>query len=189
MIRVRDIMATDVLSVAPDTPVRQLVRLLADQGISGAPVVDGGGTLVGVVSATDVLRLAADEVEMALPAHRGSAGGAAPPEPEESGDEEYDLTHYFWSVGSPAREPELELDAVPETAMDEVTVGEIMTPAVFDISPDASLEELAGFLLRGRIHRAVVVDDGRLAGIVTAFDVLRAVAENGEDAGADAAGE
>lgn len=185
MTTVRDIMATDVLTVAPDTPVRQLVRLMADEGISGAPVVDASGTLLGVVSATDVLRLAADEVEVATPALRGSAEHR-PLEPVESGDEEYDLTHYFLSLDSPVEQPEF--DALPESALDEVTVEEIMTPAVFDVSPDTPLPDLAAFLLRGRIHRAVVVEDGRLAGIVTAFDVLRAVAETDGGAGADGSG-
>lgn len=185
MITVRDIMATDVVSVAPDTSVRQLVRLMADEEISGAPVVDAAGTPVGVVSATDVLRLAADDVEIAVPP-RGRTGEESP-EPVETGDEEYDLIHYFWSVGSPQRPAELDFQELPETALDEVTVGEIMTSAVFDISPDASVAELAAFLLRGRIHRAVVVEDHRLVGIVTAFDVLRAVAE--DDAGRETDGE
>ena len=180
MTPVREIMATDVVSVGPDTPVRELVRLMADEAISGAPVVDGAGRLVGVVSSTDVLRLAADDVEVAIPP-RHSPGGKKAPEPVETGDEAYDLAHYFLSVDAPVGQAEYELQELPETALDEVTVGEIMTPAVFDISPDTPLPDLAAFLLRGRIHRAVVVEEERLVGIVTAFDVLRAVAEWGED--------
>ena len=42
--------------------------------------------------------------------------------------------------------------------------------------PETTVAELAGFPLRGGIHRALVLDGGRLAGIVTTFDVLRAVA-------------
>lgn len=183
MTTVREVMATDVQSVYPSTSVRSLIRMLADGEISGAPVVDEGGVLRGVVSTTDVLRLAADGVELAVPSRRTRIGGEPVPVPEETGDEEYDLVHYFWMAGAPPGAPEFELEELPETVLDDVTVGEIMTPAVFDISPDASLAELADFLVRGRIHRAVVVEDGRLVGIVTAFDVLRAVADGRVEAG------
>ncbi len=53
---------------------------------------------------------------------------------------------------------------------------EIMTPANFYIHPDSDLRELAAFLLRGRIHRALVMEDDRLVGIVTTVDLLRTVA-------------
>lgn len=52
-----------------------------------------------------------------------------------------------------------------------------MTPANFYIGPDGTLGELAGFLLTGRIHRALVMEGDRLIGIVTTVDVLRAVAD------------
>ena len=52
-----------------------------------------------------------------------------------------------------------------------------MTPVAFSVGPDDSLKELAEFLVRGRIHRAVVVEGDRLRGIVSSADVLRAVAD------------
>jgi len=57
------------------------------------------------------------------------------------------------------------------------TVEEIMTPAFYSVRPDLPVTELADYLARGRIQRAVVVEGGRLIGIVTALDVLRAVAD------------
>jgi CBS domain-containing protein len=53
-----------------------------------------------------------------------------------------------------------------------------MTPANFHIHPDRDLRELAAFLLRGRIHRALVMEDHRLLGIVTTVDLLRSMAES-----------
>ena len=53
--RARDVMTTDVITVDPDTTVQALATLLAERGISGAPVVDAGGRLVGVVSEGDLL--------------------------------------------------------------------------------------------------------------------------------------
>ncbi len=53
---VADVMTQVVVTVAPDTTVRELSKLLLDRGISGAPVVDQDGTVLGVVSTTDLLR-------------------------------------------------------------------------------------------------------------------------------------
>jgi CBS domain-containing protein len=60
--------------------------------------------------------------------------------------------------------------------MDELSVSDIMTPVTFTLPVTASARDLADFLVRGRIHRAVVVEDGRLQGIVTTMDILRALA-------------
>jgi CBS domain-containing protein len=61
--------------------------------------------------------------------------------------------------------------------LETTPVEEIMTAASFHIRPDASLPELARFLVRGNIHRALVLEGSRLAGIVTSMDALRAVAD------------
>lgn len=52
------------------------------------------------------------------------------------------------------------------------TVREIMTPDVFGVSPDASLQELRSFFARTGVHRALVLDDGAPVGIVVLSDVL-----------------
>ena len=51
---VRDIMRTAVVTAHPDQTVRELTRLLSEHGISGVPVVDDGGAVLGVVSSSDV---------------------------------------------------------------------------------------------------------------------------------------
>jgi CBS-domain-containing membrane protein len=51
---VRDVMTTDVLTVHPDASFKQVVRLLAEYGVDGAPVVDEDGTVLGVVSGSDL---------------------------------------------------------------------------------------------------------------------------------------
>lgn len=52
-----------------------------------------------------------------------------------------------------------------------------MTPVSFSVEPEMEVPELCEYLVRGRIHRALVVEEGELLGIVTSHDVLRAVAE------------
>lgn len=176
MLTVRDIMNEQVVTVGPDTTVRQLARLLADEEISGAPVVDGNGTLLGVVSATDVVRLAAEDADIhvassALPADRVSI-----PDPEVDEEPDPDPYGFFLPEDSPFAGERL-LDQFAETELDAVAVADIMTPVTFSVDPEDSLKELADFLVRGRIHRAVVVRHDRLLGIVTSGDVLRAVAD------------
>ena len=176
MLTVRDLMNSSVVTVGPDLTVRQLARLLADEEISGAPVVDGNGTLVGVVSATDVVRLAAEDTdihvaESALPADR-----VVLPDPDEDEESDPDPYGFFLPEDSPFAGGRL-LDQFAETELDSVSVADIMTPVAFSVGPDDTVKELADFLMRGRIHRAVVIEDARLLGIVTSGDVLRAVAD------------
>lgn len=174
MLTVRDIMQVPVVTVTPDTTVRQLSRILADEEISGAPVVGAEGQLLGVVSATDVVRLAADDAEV----HVASAASLDDPalirDPDGPEDVEPDPYGFFLPEDSPlTREGFFEQFA--ETELDAVVVRDIMTPVTFSVRADATLRELAEFLVRGRIHRAVVVEGDRLEGIVTSGDVLRAV--------------
>ena len=56
MLTVRDIMQTEVVTIGPEATVRDLTRLLADGGISGVPVVASSGTVLGVVSSSDIVR-------------------------------------------------------------------------------------------------------------------------------------
>jgi CBS domain-containing protein len=129
MTTVRDIMNTDVVTIAADTTVRAVARTLHAKEISGAPVVDAAGNVVGLVSVADVTRAA------------GPAGG---------------------------------------TDFDNRTARDIMTPATLSVRPDATVQELARFLVRSRVHRAIVLEGGRLAGIVTSHDVLEHLAGIGD---------
>jgi CBS domain-containing protein len=170
---VRDIMNTDLVTVSPDTTVHDLTRLLSEHDISGAPVVGIKGEVLGVVSMTDVIRLAADETDM----HVGGHPVADDSSTSVSDDEEADVLEYFQHGHTPMPGSNVVGDWVAESDLDQYEVREIMTPANFHIHPDASLAELSRFLLRGRIHRALVMEDETLAGIVTTVDVLRTVAE------------
>ena len=44
----KDLMTTDVVSVSPDTPVREIARILVQRGVSATPVVDGKGIPIGM---------------------------------------------------------------------------------------------------------------------------------------------
>jgi len=173
---VRDIMRTDVVTAPPDLTVRELTRLLADQGITGVPVVTDSGEVLGVVSATDVVRLEAEAAEVSVTGTRW-VPVAVPETGADQEDESVDpYSDYFLPEDAPIVRPEW--TAVGNDGpLDTLTVSDIMTPVTFSVEPDTSVKDLADFLVRGRIHRALVLDDGRLEGIVTTMDVLQAVAD------------
>ena len=165
---VRDIMRSEVISVRPETSVQELVQLLDAEGISGVPVLDASERVLGVVSRTDVIRYAARQPELPQPEAFWETLAASDDDPEEV---------YFLSPESAVMVfPSPTLDGL---ALGGITVEEIMTPVAFGVDPEMLVAELADFLLKGRIHRALVVDEDRLVGIVTAFDLLQMLAGEG----------
>lgn len=173
---VKDIMRADVVTAPPDLTVRELTRLLSDEGITGVPVVTDSGEVLGVVSATDVVRLAAEAAEISVTGTRW-VPVSAPESGGESDDEAVDpYSDYFLPEDAPVVRPEWAASG-NDGPLDNLSVSDIMTPVTFSVEPGTSLRELADFLVRGRIHRALVLDDGRLEGIVTTMDVLQAVAD------------
>lgn len=172
MTEVRDIMQGDVVTVSPDTSVREIAQTLVREGIGGVPVLDGDGVVVGVVSATDIVRIAAREPE----AEVGFMQRRAPALEPEDGDDLGQAPGFY----APEVIPEWVRPVLLGDALDDLDASAIMTPASFFVRPDLSLTELARFLVRGRIHRALVIEGGKLIGIVSSFDALRVLAGSGE---------
>jgi CBS domain-containing protein len=139
----KDVMKADVLSVPPDLTVHELAGFLVEHEISGAPVVDNRGRLVGVVSLTDIAE---------NDALRADA-----------------RTEEATQVGRERRGEDL---AGLRVRVTDLRVEDIMTPTAYSVSPDTSVAELAQAMVAGRIHRLLVTDKGKLAGIVTSLDLL-----------------
>ncbi|MBI4522037.1 MAG: CBS domain-containing protein [Gemmatimonadetes bacterium] len=153
---VRDIMERDIVTIGPNASVRELAQLLDREGIGGVPVVDAGGAVIGVVSGSDLVAIMAT----------GPAVAGPPPE---------ERPPYFVTPDAPYRWTFREAERRWAEAFQGRTVRHIMTPARFVVRPDATVSEAARFLVRARIHRALVLEQGRLVGIVTTLDVLRAL--------------
>ncbi len=150
---VSDVMQDEVFAVEADWSLEQLADFLVDNSISGAPVTNADDKLVGVVSLTDIVR------QNRLP---------------EQGAER-DETHnvYLFDQGRNMDRDELrDLHIQQETP---VQVRDIMTPMIFSVSEDTSVQEVAETMLRGRIHRVFVTREGMLCGIVTALDMLKVI--------------
>ncbi len=174
-VTVREIMQADVLTVPSNMSVGELAQTLLERGISGAPVVDREGRVIGVVSASDVLRLVSSEARIpgAPDEDPGSRAGLEVERSTEGG-----VSAFFReSNGNLYRGSQRLAALLPPAPFGARTVGEIMMPARFSVRPETTLAGLARFLVRTRVHRALVMVDGELRGIVTTFDVMRAIAE------------
>jgi CBS domain-containing protein len=187
MLRLRDIMTTDLVTVDPNLTIREEMDTFAARRISGAPVV-AGGVVVGVVSATDLLQFAAslpgvptqrdlahdplddvsgDDIEMAnmLPEHRDEPAAV-----------------FFTDLWDDAGATVVERMAVPTTAewnsLEEHTVSEAMTRApVHSLTPETFVTMAADYMRRAKIHRVLVMTGRKLVGLVTTSDISNAVAD------------
>jgi CBS domain-containing protein len=183
MLRVRDIMTADVITVSPDTTLRETMDLFAKRHVSGAPVV-AGGHLVGVVSTTDLMMFAA-----AL-AGVPRQGGA--PEWPDDGDVAQGAAKEDEDEGAPMFFADLWDDAGADVVarigaptspqwdlLDEHDVSEVMTRTpLTTLPPSAGVEWAADLMRRQHIHRILITEGESLVGIVTALDVVGAVADH-----------
>jgi CBS domain-containing protein len=144
-LRARDIMVPEPVCVEPSMTVRQLARVFEEHQISGAPVVDQEGRLVGIVSKTDLIRRCSEGTLDVPPA-------------------------YLFEVLS--EQGADDADVIPEPL---VCVEDFMTEDPLAVRPDTPAADIARAMFEGRFHRVVVVDDQRFpVGIVTSLDLLGA---------------
>ena len=151
--RAVDVMTTEIISVGPDTSVQALAALLSERGISGVPVVDAENRVVGIVSEGDVLHRVETGTERRL--ERRTRGRRS------------------WWLDAVASDRELARDYVKSHAR---TVRDIMTRDVVAVSDTAELADIAMLLETKRIKRVPVVRDGKLVGIVSRANLVRALA-------------
>jgi CBS domain-containing protein len=144
--RVREYMTTDVLTVGPDTPVPQIVAVLAGQAISGLPVVDGD-RVVGIVSEGDLVMR---EKPLHMPAAISFLGEALMIDSPKQIDTEF-KKHFG------------------------ATAKDIMTSHVYTVAPDAALSAAAQLMVDKDVKRLPVVENGKLVGILTRKDLVRAL--------------
>lgn len=143
---VRELMSKDVITVGPDTPITQIISLLAGQAISGLPVVVGD-KLVGIVSEGDLVMR---EKPVRTPAAIAFLGALLFVKSFEQTYEE--LRRH---VGA--------------------TAADVMTKDVITIGPDATVTEAASLILDRDVKRLPVVEGDRLVGILTRKDLVRAL--------------
>lgn len=137
--KVCDLMTSDVVTLTPTTSLREAASLLVERGISGVPVVDASGAVVGVLSEADIVVKAGGEVA------RNRLLG--------------------WL---------LESDFGLEDKIRAESVSDAMTTPAVTITPKRPVHEAARLMVSEGINRLPVVENGKLVGIVTRADIVRA---------------
>jgi CBS domain-containing protein len=178
MLKLSEIMTRDVVTVTPETTLREVVDLFTASHISGAPVVRGHAVL-GVVSASDILEFAASTPQ------RFEESSDNVPESDTSSDDDVeraDSTPESYYTELFAEERGDVVDRIggvrEERLLDTHTVDEVMTRDAILLSPNDTVLAAADLMRERAIHRVLVVDEGKLVGIVSTLDVARAVAEH-----------
>lgn len=180
MLKLRDIMTHSVVTVSPETTLREAAEVLSSRHLTGAPVV-AGSKVTGVVTMTDILEFHADNPASPLSDEAEDTGSddfvAKTVESEDEAaaayfadqweDESAELYTLFDASGTSTRD-----------VLSEHTVSEVMTRVVRAMAPDTPVDRAADEMRRLRIHRMLVTGHGELLGIVTTTDIASAVADH-----------
>ncbi len=147
--KVKDIMTRQVITLSPEESIDDAARKLRENRISGAPVVEGE-RIVGIVSEADLMKLFESEMSINL----------VLPSPLEI-------------IELPIKMHRQLKEAAKRLAARRVE--DIMTRGVITIDEEASIEEAARVMAKHGINRLPVIREGKLVGIVTRADVIKAL--------------
>ena len=139
-----DIMTQPVISVAPEAAIAEAARLMLHHRISGLPVIDASGAVVGIVTEGDLLRRAELGTQRSRP-------------------------HWIELLLGPGRAASDYVNAHARK------VGEAMSETVVSVTPQTDLPEIVRLMEKRHVNRVPVVDDGRLVGIVSRANLVRAL--------------
>jgi CBS-domain-containing membrane protein len=148
MLTARDIMTREVVIIGPEASVEDLAKLLESHRISGVPVLDAQGILVGVVTQSDLVQRSRD---LDLPPALNIL----------------DL-HLFLETPSHFQK---RLEKLLGNK-----VKDVMTRDPVTVAPDTPVKEIAGLMSAKGLHTLPVLDAGKLVGIVGKLDLIRGLA-------------
>jgi CBS domain-containing protein len=143
-----DIMTRDVAVVHPESSLLDAVKLMAARRISGLPVVDSAGAIVGMVSEGDLLRW-----------HEG-----------------YTERQTRW-LQTLAEGLELAPEFLKGIQEQNRKIKMVMSSGAVTVTEDTPAREIATLMYSRGIKRVPVVRDGKLVGIVARSDLVRALAQ------------
>jgi CBS-domain-containing membrane protein len=153
MLTARDIMTREVVTIRRDASVEELARLLEERRIGGVPVLDQTGALVGVVTQSDLVQRSRD---LELPPALNILD-----------------FHLFLEMPSHFKK---RLEKLLGNKVEDV-----MTANPVSITPDMTVNEIAGLMADKAVHTLPVLEEGKLIGIVGKLDMIRGIARPAEE--------
>lgn len=150
----RDLYVSDAMNQSPitirqDNRLDDALTLMAENHISGLPVIDGQGRCVGVITSADIVQFA-------------------------EGKQEWNTSRYFDEQG---RQENVVMPESDLAQLARISVGNLMTRDVLTVCTDSTLKEAAVKMMNRGVHRVLVIDrQQRLRGILTSTDFVRLVA-------------
>lgn len=145
MLKAKDLMSTDVITVKPETEILQAARLLLDRRINGVPVVDDKNRLVGILCQSDLI---IQQRDLPMPSVFTVLDGLIPM--------------------SSLKSVENQVKKIAAT-----TVAQAMTPNPITVTPESGIEEIAKLMVDKKLHTLPVVKGDKLVGVVGKEDVLK----------------
>ncbi len=146
-LKVRDIMSTDPMTVAPDLTVTEAARLMVDNRIGALPVLEAG-KLIGIVTEGDLIM---QDVKLEFPTYLHLLDG------------------FIMYPPSTAR---FESELKKAVAAD---VRAVMTADPITVQADASVEDAATLLVEKEVSRLPVLDGETLVGVISKSDIVRSL--------------
>jgi len=145
MMKAKDIMTRDVITVGADTEIIQAAKLMLDNHLSGLPVVDDEGRVWGIICQSDLI---AQQKKIRLPSFFVLLDSMIPLSSQKNIEKEVKKMAAF-------------------------KVSDAMTPDPITVDPETSLEDVATLMVKHNIHTLPVTEQGRLVGIIGKEDILR----------------
>jgi len=152
MLKVKDIMKKELITVSPETEIVHATKLLLENRINGVPVTNETGKLVGILCQSDLI---AQQKKLPVPSFFSFLDGLITLT---------SMKHF---------EKEVQKIAA-------ITVAQAMTPNPVTVRPDTDIEAVAALMVDNNFHTIPVVDEGELVGIVGKEDILRTLLPRSE---------
>jgi CBS domain-containing protein len=144
VLKARDIMTKEPITVSPEMEIVRAAKILLEKGINGVPVVDSG-RLVGIVCQSDLI---AQQKILPIPSIFAFLDGFLPLRSLKN------FEKAFQKIAA-------------------TTVRDSMTSDPVTVGPETSIEEIASLMVDKNLHTLPVVEGGKLVGIIGKEDVLR----------------
>ncbi|MEX2284094.1 MAG: CBS domain-containing protein [Gemmatimonadota bacterium] len=180
-LKLRDIMSREVIAVEPENSLREVIDVLTAYGITGAPV-KSGDRIMGVISKSDIVDFLASTSPIPSLRPQQAEWGEIEREIDELPDDESCV--YFRGMWQDSTADVVERFDEPDgpewDLLAEYNASSVMTRRLVAMPPDATVAEGASRLISEGVHRILIVDQGELCGIVSATDLVNALANSVE---------